>query len=241
MLFKSQVYTQVSGSVGGTTYAHNASGMYARARSIPVNPASSNQLQVRSALTDAVTRWIDTLTAAQRDGWAMYAENVPVINPLGDPILLSGQNWYIAANTPRLQAIAKLTSAIARVDDAPTIFDRSDFTTPSGVTAIDALAINFTIDNTDAWANEDGAAMLVFMGAPQNPSVNFFKGPYRLIAAVEGDSVTPPINGQAVTQAVAEANGFPYTSGQNIWLAFAVTRADGRLTTRRNVGPILST
>lgn len=241
MKYKSAMTTQASGSVDGMTASRNRFGRYMRARAVPVNPATDMQLQARAAMTDAVTRWIDTLTPLQRTAWENYALNVPVIDPLGDPINLTGQNWYIAANQPRLQAIAKLTAAITRVDDAPTIFDRGDFTTPSGISVVDGLSINFTIDNTDAWANEDEAAMLVFQGIPQNPTRNFFNGPFRLIAAVEGDSVTPPINAQTVLQAVVNAEGYPYAPGQRNWLSFAVTRADGRISTRRTTGPVLST
>lgn len=239
-LFKSQIATSMSGSVGGTTYSRNKSGMYMRARSVPVQPDSAAQLQVRSALTALVTAWKETLTAAQRAAWELYAQNVPVTNPLGDQVNNSGQNWYIGANTPRLQAIAKLAFTGARVDAGPTTFDRGSFTTPA-TAYVQATGYQMTFDNTDAWANEDGAVMLIYQGAPQDSSVNFFKGPYRLIGIIEGDSVTPPTSPFTISAANVAANGYAITTGQNIWTAIAVSRADGRLSTRRNIGPSLAT
>lgn len=234
-LFKSHLVTQMSGSVAGTTYAHTKSGLYQRARSIPVNPNSGNQLEVRAAMTSLVAAWTEILTAAQRTAWDLYAANVPVVNTLGDSFNLSGQNWYIAANVPRLQAISKLAATIARIDDAPTIFDRGDFTTPTFV-ADEVTGIDVTYTNSDAWAAAVENVLLVYQGRPQNPSRNFFKGPWRLIGQVEGAVVppTPPLNISAATLA---SLGFVISDAQREWLAFAVSRSDGRLSTRRLVGP----
>lgn len=239
MLFASEHITQASGSIGGVTYAHNKGGMYRRARAIPVNPNTSFQNQVRNALTDLITSWGTILTAAQRTAWRDYAANTPTTNALGATINLSGQNWYVACNTPREQAMTKMLSTIARIDDAPTIFDRGDFTTPVFV-CTEAVGLAWTIDNADPWANEDGAAMFVYQGRPMNASRNFFNGPWRLVAAVEGDSVTPPANSQSVSNADLAVDGFTFTAGQNTSVAFSVTRADARLTSRRPVGPQLA-
>jgi len=236
MLFKSQLVTQVSGSVGGTTYSHNKSGMYQRARAIPVNPNSGHQITVRASLTSLVTAWANTLTEAQREGWNMWAANTPFINRLGDAFNISGQNAFIGANTPRLQTISKLSTAIAQVNDAPTLYNRGDFTTPS-FTAVELDTLDITFNNGDDWANEDGAAMLIYMGRPQNASRNFFKGPLRLLAAIEGDSVTAPTSPVSVTYAECASRAYPLDGGTKIWIIAVVTRADGRYSSKRFVGP----
>jgi len=236
-IFKSQIATQISGSVGGTTYAHNKSGMYMRARSIPVQPNSTAQNEVKNALTQLVNAYQNVLTPAQRAAWELYAQNVPVVNKLGDSVNNSGQNWYIGANVPRLQAITKLGFAGARVDDAPTTYNRGDFSAPSiGFDETAGMSNAFT--NTDDWAGEDGAAMFVYQGAPQSGGRTFYKGPWRLIGMVEGDSGTPPTSPNVTPAAILDALGYPITTGQFIWAAVAVSRADGRLSTRRNFGPI---
>jgi len=238
MLFKSEVLTQASGSIGGTTYSHNASGMYRRARAIPVNPNTSLQVAVRAAFTAAVTRWTSVLTATQRAAWDLYAASVPVLNPLGDSVFRSGQNWYVACNTPRLQANIALSLALsnsAYVDDAPTTFDRGDFTTPF-VTFSEASGISVLYTNTDDWAGEADSVLLIYQGLPKNASAKFFKNPWRLIGAVEG-AATPPTPPEAIAAATLTSIGYTITAGQNDCIAVAVTRADGRLSTRRIIGP----
>jgi len=239
MIFKSQVLTQASGSVGGVTYSHNAGGMYQRARTIPTNPQSGFQTQVRNAMTELVNAWTEILTPAQRAGWDLYASNVPTTNALGDPINLSGQNWYIGVNTPLLQAVSKFTSALARIDSASGIFDRGDFTDPVPAWT-ETSGLSMTFDNTDAWANEDNAAMFVFQGRPQNASRNFFKGPFRIVGAIEGDAVTAPTSPFTVTAFILGLSGFPVLENEAIWTGISVIRADGRISSRRIYGPDLA-
>lgn len=232
-LFKSQVLTQASGSVGGLTYSHNAGGLYMRARAIPVQPNTAYQTQVKNALTQLVTAWTETLTAVQRNAWNLYASNVPVVNPLGDPRANSGQNWYIGANSPRLQAIAKLASALTRVDAAPVIFDRSLLTTPTAV-VLDVSSNNLTAayTNTNTWATAVGGALLIYQGRPVNGSRTFFKGPWRLIGQVLG-AVAPPTSPAVI--ATVSTQGYAFAVGQTCYIAFAATTADGRLTSRQIV------
>lgn len=218
MLFKSGLVTQVSGSIGGMTGSHNKGGYYFRARSIPTDPGTTYQTALRTFMAQLANLWGTTLTAPQRTAWEVYAANVTVPNPLGDQISLSGINHYIRSNMPRLQA------GLPRVDDGPTTFDLGDFTQPS-LTAGDATAneVDVTFDNTDAWANEDDAAMLLLSSREQGVTINFFKGPYRLAGSIDGDGVTPPTSPAAIT------SPFPLTAGNRLFAHYRVTRADGRL------------
>lgn len=232
MLFKSGTITSASGSFGGITASHNSSGMYFRARSIPVNPSSIQQDAVRSAMTEAVNRWTEVLTPDEREAWNAYALNVLVTNPLGDQVLISGQNWYVGSATPRLQANAVLGESFAAPDTAPVIFDRGDFTTPTSQMNA-AAGLSITFENTDEWANEAGSAMLIFQARPTNPSRLFFKGPYRLIGAILGDDVTPPTSPVLINTTILNNIGFPLVEGQATEAVVAVVRADGRYSTRR--------
>lgn len=236
MIFASEHITAASGSVGGVTYSRARGGtLYRRARAIPVNPDTVNQVQVRSALTALVTSWIETLTSAQREAWDLYSDNVTVTNAIGSSSVLSGQNWYIGSNVPRLQSDAKLGSSLGRVDSAPAIFDRGEFTTPSppAYDVVSGLTLSFT--EADAWVSETNAALLVFQGRPRNPSRTFFGGPYRLIAVVAGDSTTPPTSPLVVSAFNIANLGYPLTPGQLISTSVSVVRADGRASTRRRL------
>lgn len=223
MLFKSPVYSQVSGSVAGLTYSHNAGGMYVRARVIPTNPNSEAQQAVRDALREITNFWTVGLTAPERAAWDTYAFNTPTLNRLGEATTKNGQQMYIRANVSRLQAGLPLANV------APVIFDTGSFTPPSALIA-DASAdtISIAFDDGDLWANQDDAALLVYMGRPQNPTRNFGKGPFQLLTAILGDGVTAP------TSPVVANSLFPLETGQKVFLQIRATFADGRLTGTTN-------
>lgn len=217
MLYKGSIISAASGKMNGLVFSHNAGGQYIRALVIPTDPSSAGQIQVRNAMSVLTSAWVETLTAAQRDSWSVYGENVPLVGPLGDSRNIGGLSQYVRSNISRLQA------GLPRVDDAPVIFDLGSFTPPSF--GIDATAdeIDVTFEATDAWANEDDAAMLVYGSAPKNVSIDFFKGPYRLAGLVAGDSGTPPTSPAAIT------SPFAYAAGNKGFVQVRVTRADGRL------------
>lgn len=211
------IMTQMSGSLGGITGSHNASGLYLRARAIPVNPNTVYQQAVRNAVSVLATRWSETLTQAQRDAWDVYAAAVSMVNALGDSIYISGLNHYIRSNVPRLQ------TGLPIVDDGPTVFTLASFTDPTFAVDEPNDEVDVSFTNTDDWANEDDAAMLVYASRPQSVSINYFKGPYRYAGKIDGDSVTPPTSPAAI--------GLPFTctTGQRLFFKAEVSRADGRL------------
>jgi hypothetical protein len=216
MKFKSLIISQGSGSTGGLTYSHNRGGMYIRSRATPTNPNSPQQQAVRSAMNALVAHWQETLTAAQRDAWKTYADNVPITDVLGESIYLTGMNHYIRSN------ISLVLAGLARVDDAPTIFDLGAFTDPSFVPAAATQDVAVTFDNTDAWANEDDAALLIFASREKAPTINYFKGPYRFAGKVDGDSVTPPTSPATISLP------FAATAGNRVFFRAVVVRADAR-------------
>ena len=209
---------EISGSIGGTTFSRNRSGAYARNRSNPVDPNTASQQKVRSAVALLAYNWFNVLTATQRAAWALYADNVSVVNRLGDSINLTGYNMYQRTNIPLINA------DMAEVDSGPTVFTLPD-ADPTAAIAVSEATQNasITFDNTLDWANEDDAALLVYISRPQNASVNFFKGPYRLAGTVDGDGTTAP------TSPATIAVPFPVVEGQKIFCQCRIVRADGRL------------
>ncbi len=218
MKFKSQVYSQVSGSIGGITYSHNRGGMYTRTRAVPVDPGSSYQVAIRGFVANLTSRWNNVLTAAQRTAWDTYAHNVTLLNPLGEPINIGGLAHYIRSNVPRLQA------GLPRVDAGPVVYNLGDFTNPTFATFAAATgSFQVTFNNGDDWANEDDAAMLLLGSRDYNASINYFKGPYRYADKIDGDSVTPPTSPATIT------NSFVVVAGNRTFVQARVSRADGRL------------
>lgn len=176
----------LSGSLGGLTASHNKGGQYLRRRSVPTNPNTARQQAVRAKLTALTQAWNNVLTETQRQAWRDYAASTPRTDKLGQTITLTGQQWYIASNTPRLQ---QLTSGLSvagdgRVDAAPTINNTGEPTTAITVFTINTTTPLLTVTGLfSAPASADGFALL-YLGLPVNDGRRFFKGPYQFAAAV---------------------------------------------------------
>jgi hypothetical protein len=215
--FKSNIITQASGSVGGSTFAHNQGGLYIRARSIPTNPSTAQQQAVRNALTALTGSWTSALTQAQRDAWTTYATNVPIIGTLGDSRKISGLSMYVRCNVPRLQA------GVSRIDTAPTTFTLGTLTNPTVTASATSPQLSIAFTNTDAWATAAGGYMLVYASRGQSAGINFFKGPYQYAGKITGAS-TPPTTPKTIV------TPFALTAGQKVFIQAVATLADGRLT-----------
>ena len=221
MLFKGLLATEMSGSIAGITASHNRGGQYFRARAIPVNPTTTRQGVIRGAMASLAVRWATTLTQLQRDAWEVYALAVGSTNPLGETRKLTGLNWYVACNTPRIQAAVILPTVY--IDNAPTIFTRADLTPPgivSATAATEVLSMSFT--NTDSWATAVGGALLVYCGVPTSPAVSGYKGPYRFSGKIAG-AVVPPTSPLPITSA------FPFAVGNRVHTFCRAITADGRI------------
>lgn len=224
MLFKSAIVTQASGSIGGMTASRNRGGMYFRARAIPVDPNTPAQAAIRAILGSLVNRWINTLTPFQRQGWIFYASQVPLTGPLGDPITVSGLNMYVRSNTPRVQLITPI------IDVAPAIFDTgtvSAVTVTGASEAVQQVSINFV--DADLW-NLAGGHLVIQQSRPVNPTIDFFRGPYRFMGSVNGPDVTP-----RVLPVV-----FPFVAGQRLFFRVRATFPDARLSQTQFLGPLLT-
>ena len=225
MIFQSGIITRGSGSFGGLTLSHNRSGMYFRSRVTPVNPGTGQQLAVRNAFSTLSTAWQQALTKVQRDAWTTYGINVPVTGKLGDPLTLTGQQMYIRCNTPRLQA------GLPRVDDGPIVFAHDSLAPVVVSTVAGPDLLDLLFDDTDAWVNEDDAALLAYGSRQQALSINFFKGPYQFADLVAGDSGTPPTTPASVT------SPFALDVGNAVFVRLFSSRADGRLSPVQHIGP----
>lgn len=209
-----------SGKIGAMVGSHNRGGQYLRSRTTPTNPRTAQQLAVRNATRTLAPKWSSTLTQEQRDGWAVYAANVTLINRLGDTITVSGNAMFLRSNISRIQA------GLPEIDDAPTVFDvgqGTDFIELN--TTASSFNLNMSVNSVSAvWNNTSQAnRLLVYTSRPQNAGINFFNGPYQLAGVLSPDSnntfnvVMPFAAGPADSQ---------------IFVAWRVSYADGRLTGR---------
>ena len=228
MLFKSVVFSSASGSINGITYSHNASGMYIRNRTMPVNPNTANQQAVRSAMAQLTSNWSNVLTAGQRLRWNNYAANVPLINKVGDPINVTGLNMYVRSNIPRLRA------GLTSIASGPTNFTLADLA-PISIVASEAGAdLDLTFDDTQTWVDLGAASMIVQIGIQQSPTVEFFAGPFNFLDTIDGNATTAPTSPAtiAVPGALTETN--------RLFVRARLSQADGRLSTPQIVSTIIA-
>jgi hypothetical protein len=209
--------TDMRGSIGGTVFSRNKSGAIARQRTTPINPRTALQSAARAILSFISQLWRSGPSAAQKEGWDTFAKNVEASNKLGETIRNTAANQFTKSNTVFRNA------GIPEILDAPVIFTLPGADPTFAIVASEAtqeLAITF--DDTREWVDEDGAALIVQMGLPQDDSINFFGGPYRKTDPILG-AVVPPVSGDPV------AVSFPISAGQKIFARAKIIRADGRV------------
>jgi len=206
--------TQATGSIGGTTFARNRFGNYNRSRTKPVNPNTALQSAARGRLAYLAEYWSSQLSADERGAWATYAAAVASLNRLGESVYLTGFNHFLRSNTTRLQGDGTV------IDDGPTVLTlpETDTTFACTFTATDQK-VNVTFDDSLPWAGEVGAAMMVYMGQPQNATRNYFNGPWKYAGKLTSTSTSP----------TALDAPFTVVAGQKIWCYARIQRADGRL------------
>ncbi len=210
--------TEMRGSIAGNTFSRNRYGAYVRARTKPVNPNTGLQQAVRAALAFLTDRWSQTLTPVQRTAWNLYGANVVMTNKLGESINLSGFNHYIRSNVPY-----KVTFG-ASIDAGPGLFEIPASDPSFAVSASEATQfLTVTHDAGMDWADENGAAMLMYQGNPQNGQRNFFGGPWKYFANIPG------INGAPAGSPSDHAAVTVFAEDQRQWIYARIIRADGRL------------
>ena len=194
--------------------------MYIRSRVKPVNPNTNRQQAVRNALSVLAQAW-QTLNPAQRGGWQVYADNVPIPNAFGEPKAVPPLAMYQRCNSPRL------LYGLARIDQAPGIQTMGDPLDSLTIANLSEATLQYDVSFTPGTLTA-ADSVLVGMGRPVSPAVNFFKGPWRANADVTG--TTPvAIAGDAAQPVVGNFTQFQVQAGQKVFFRARVSYSDGRL------------
>jgi len=227
MKFRSQIYTAVSGSVGGVTYARNRGGMYARARSVPVNPNSALQQIVRQRFALIAGFW-SLISEAQRELWTNYAEGTPMTDQFGEVKILSGQQMQTRLNVHQRNVGLS-----------------GNFTAPPtpGMSLLNPVELdltgaawNVTFTDTDSWAIADGGKLQVQIGRQQNPGIEFFDGPWRTGLVIDGATAGAPSSPQLMTNPFGETP----IAGQKVSIRVIASDADGRMSMAQKTRTIVT-
>lgn len=224
MKFKSALLTQVSGSIGGMTAAHNKSGMYLRARNIPVNPNTASQVNARGAFAAAAQMWSTSIDDIERDTWRFYAAGTPVVNSLGDTVHLSGFNWYVATNAFLMGADQPdVGSAPDTVGIGPQILGMA---INADVSSQDFTGVSIEL-NTALTATQ---LLRVWVSNPVSAGTLFYKGPWNEIYT----AMDPATNFVGITAGAP----WPLTTGSQLFYrARIIDTADRKLGPEFIFGP----
>lgn len=223
-LIKSTILAQISGSINGTTFAHNQGGAYARNRSAVTNPKTGRQDQVRTTMSSLSKMWGQSLTEEQRTAWNAYGASVAVINRLGDTISLSGIAAFMRINMFFVGTIG------GGVSFSPPSTDP----TPPG-TVIPSFTSLSILEGTDppfdveliTSAAATGYGFVLWISPSISPGIRFYRGPYESMALTPGgvdpevmlavNSTTVLAAGQSRAMKLTMYNS---TSGLPIWTIY---------------------
>ncbi|GAH72927.1 unnamed protein product, partial [marine sediment metagenome] len=98
-----------------------------------------------------------------------------------------------------------------------------------------AQSYDLAFDDTFDWCDEDLACLAIHMGLPQNPTRNFFGGPWRWNVRVNGSVGAPPASPIPGVGPPA----WTLTEGQKVWFKAQILREDGRVSTPFECDPVV--
>jgi len=194
---------QMSGSIAGVVHARNRFGNYIRPRTKPVNPNSTRQIVIRTAMAFFTQRWHDTLTSAMRTAWATYAAAVPCKNRLGETVYITGFNWYLAVNIVRSQM------ENSKCDAGPATLTLVESDPSFSVAAYASTQkLNIVHDVALPWCGIPASILGIYQGQPQGATRNFFNGPWKKVGPIPGNAVSPTLMDPP----------FTLVTGQKVWV-----------------------
>lgn len=174
--------SDIRGSMGGSVFSRNRSGLYIRRRVSPVNPATPAQTAARNRISALQAAFRDTLTPAERSAWEALAASTSAVNKLGLGIVLTAQNLFVKINS------LVLAAGETRLDTAPVPPAGIDLS-PLTYTGTVAAGLNIA---SQATAQGAGDILVTQVSPAVNVTVNFFKGPWESTQYNVG-VIAPPI------------------------------------------------
>lgn len=216
MKYKSALMTQASGSIAGMTASRNRGGSYLRARVVPVNPNTERQGQARANMAQIVGAWSVDLSEADRDAWTAYAAATPVIDRLGDQLILTGQQMFIKTQLTRLIA------GLGIVNAGPVTAGLATTPTLSGDPTVDASSgIIYSVDVAGA----AGTGTLVIYSSQPVPASRTAAHAVKSFAGVDPAATVDVFAGTLAAATLP----YTYSAGQKVRVSFVYLSDDGRV------------
>ncbi len=185
--YKGILSSDARGKLNGVVFSRNTFGTYIRALASPVQPRTTYQQEVRSALATIAKQWRD-LSQTQRDGWNALASQVPPrTDSLGNAYQLTGFQLFCELNFNGYLT----TGAIPSITNPPA----QPVNVPSPQTVTVAATGGPTPSLTVAWTGgSTNFDAMIFATATLSTGIRFIKpSDFRLIARTQSGAGSPPI------------------------------------------------
>lgn len=136
--------SMIRGSIGGTTYANNRAGAYARNRTKPINPMTAKQTASRARFGNQSNGW-SGLDAGLKGLWQDQALTVTLLNRVGDSYTPTGRQLFLQLNNNLAH------SGFSTITSPPGDTTPPDIDPAAGITLqVDAGALSNATFNMDA-------------------------------------------------------------------------------------------
>lgn len=177
----------MAGSVAGITYFRNRyASIVARNRTIPTDPATAWQTNVRTRFSAAVTAW-QGLSSSNRQSWEFYALGTPWTNSLGDDVRLTGFSMYLAVRLAVAQIWPTVNFALLNTAYCTPGLNVQPEVTFSICTGGGS---GFTVNLRNPHPT-DNMRVGVQISSAKNTTVNFWAGPYVPGSYQRSSSIAP--------------------------------------------------
>lgn len=165
--------TNIVGSVGDVTFYRSRGGLAIRNRVDPDQTATPARNAHWTTMRDLGTSWATVLTPQQRQDWAHYASRTPLPDHAGYLKTISPWAMFTHCNYHRRRFDVALASATPPT--APPL------PRPTTALTVDANAETITLTvPPDLWPIPPiNAALYVYLGDWQPPTINSYTTPYR--------------------------------------------------------------
>ena len=200
-----------SGSIAGTVHSHNRAGQYTRNRRMPVQPVGSGRRAIVRARFGAGSAAWAGLTAVEQAGWDSFAADHPVVDALGQSVVLTGHQMYVRVSASAANVgLAAPTGPIADIE-LPVL---------AAITFTFSIAAGAEIDDFTGTAGEKVAAAF---SRPMSSGRRFNKtfwqplgadgytdgdaAPYALTSALYQAEFGLPVVGQRIFARVTPVSG----------------------------------
>lgn len=164
--------TELTGSIGGTTFQRNRSGNIARTRSGTPKSITPLQSQAETTLMVSLKNW-QNLTLAEQIAWDVFAIANNKTDRFGTVKVLTGLNWFTSVNIS-LELVGLVTITV------PPVFG---VTLPYNLTSFIVDQNKISIQQTPPLSPFKNG-LLIFFTPPMSRTTTSFRRQLRLVSAV---------------------------------------------------------